>query len=421
MNRNRESGQALLITALALIVLSGFAGLGIDMGMLRFQKRLQQTSADSAAIAGASNFAYTGYALAAQNAATAAGFTDSDGGAGCVGGAIGCISVKVSNPPTTGPHSAAPAGTYVEVLVTEVHPTFFMRILGVDRELLTARAVATNLGGGTNSGCMYSLGKAPAELHIQGSVDVEAANCGIVDNGNFSVTGNPTMRAASIAVVGTADTGTNVTCTQTTTCPTPGVPVSGDPLAYLTAPAQPAASASCPGAGLCNVTTSGTQTLQPGTYNSITIGSNSTVTMNPGIYYINGSAGVTFNGGGSVTGSGMMFYFTNGATINTTGGGNKLDLALTPPTSGPYAGILMYQDPSDTNGPSLGGDDHSSLGGALYFPSAQVEFFGNAHSNVAGLLVAKSIDLQGNPTLVLQGAAGLPPGVTVIKNAILVE
>jgi hypothetical protein len=382
---------------------------------------LQQTAADSAAIAGASNFAYSGYALAAQNAATAAGFTDSDSGAGCVSGTIGCISVKVSSPPTTGPHSAAAAGTYVEVLVTEVHPTFFMRILGIDRESVQARAVATNLGGGTNSGCMYSLGKAPAQLHVQGSVDVEATNCGIVDNGNFTVTGNPTVHAGSIGVVGTADTGSNITCTQTTTCPIAGVPPSGDPLAYLTPPTQPAASSSCPPAGACNVTTSGTMTLQPGTYSSITIGKNSTVTMASGLYYINGSGGVTFNGGGSVTGSGVTMYFTNTATIDTTGGGNKMDLSLSPPSSGPYAGILMYQNPNDTSGPSLGGDDHSTLSGALYFPNAQITFFGNAHSNVAGVLIAKSIDLQGNPTLVLQGASGLPPGVTVIKNAILVE
>jgi hypothetical protein len=143
--------------------------------------------------------------------------------------------------------------------------------------------------------------------------------------------------------------------------------------------------------------------------------------MNAGTYYINGAGGVTMNGGGTVTGDGVMMYFTNGATIDTTGGGNKLDISLTPPTSGPYAGILMYQDPNDTSGPSLGGDDHSSLGGALYFPGAQITFFGNAHSNVAGILVAKSIDLQGNPTLTLQGTTGLPPGVTVIKNAILVE
>ncbi|HEY1422618.1 MAG TPA: pilus assembly protein TadG-related protein, partial [Candidatus Acidoferrum sp.] len=55
MKFNKQSGQVLVGAALALVVLCGFAGLAIDMGTLRYQKRLQQTAADSAAIAGAQN------------------------------------------------------------------------------------------------------------------------------------------------------------------------------------------------------------------------------------------------------------------------------------------------------------------------------------------------------------------------------
>jgi len=44
----------LIFTAAALVVLMGFAGLAIDMGVMRHDKRLQQTAADAAAIAGAS-------------------------------------------------------------------------------------------------------------------------------------------------------------------------------------------------------------------------------------------------------------------------------------------------------------------------------------------------------------------------------
>jgi uncharacterized membrane protein len=43
----------LYITAAALVVLMGFMGLGLDMGVLRYEKRLQQSAADAAAIAGA--------------------------------------------------------------------------------------------------------------------------------------------------------------------------------------------------------------------------------------------------------------------------------------------------------------------------------------------------------------------------------
>ena len=47
-----------MFAAVGLVVLMGFAGLGIDMGMLRYQKRLQQTAADSGALAGANNLAF---------------------------------------------------------------------------------------------------------------------------------------------------------------------------------------------------------------------------------------------------------------------------------------------------------------------------------------------------------------------------
>ena len=54
MTRNKEAGQALIAALAALgIVLLGFAGLGIDIGYMRYEKRLQQTAADAAAIAGA--------------------------------------------------------------------------------------------------------------------------------------------------------------------------------------------------------------------------------------------------------------------------------------------------------------------------------------------------------------------------------
>src|SRR6478736_3909402 len=117
MRLNKQSGQVLIGTAVAMVVLAGFAGLAIDMGTLRYQKRVQQTAADSAAIAGAQNLQFgSGVTAGAQGAATQNGFTDNNSGAGCVGGSVGCISVAVNNPPSTGPHSSGTdAAKYVEV------------------------------------------------------------------------------------------------------------------------------------------------------------------------------------------------------------------------------------------------------------------------------------------------------------------
>src|SRR5215470_16531246 len=92
MKMNKQSGQVLIGVALGLVVLAGFAGLAIDMGALRYERRLQQTAADAAALSAASNLVYSlGVTLGARNASTANGFTDTDNGGGCTSNAQGCV------------------------------------------------------------------------------------------------------------------------------------------------------------------------------------------------------------------------------------------------------------------------------------------------------------------------------------------
>jgi hypothetical protein len=113
-----------------------------------------------------------------------------------------------------------------------------------------------------------------------------------------------------------------------------------------------------------------------------------------------------------------MFYFTNGATFNCQGNDN---ITLSAPTSGTYAGILFYQDPADTNGPSLDGNTGSFYTGVLYFPSSQVTFFGNSTGTSVGIVIADSFALSGHPTVNMQGLAGITPPALLVKSAVLVE
>jgi Flp pilus assembly protein TadG len=465
MTRRSEAGNVLIFTALALTVLMGFAGLAIDMGMLRYDKRLQQTAADAAAIAGANNLANGGVTAGAQGAAATNGYADTAGGqiSSCSSTAtVGTICVQVNNPPAggtvngvaigAGPHSGD--ANYVEVLVSAVQPTYFMKILGINQETVTARAVATSLSGGGpgGGGCLYTLG-APSSsiegININGSATLNASNCGIVDNGNFNTKGNKLIVSAdTFGVSGDwqkSGPGGTVTCQATPNdCPTVSMPAGTNPLANLAPPCSPCTggpSISISGNG--NFTGSGvtfsngTYTVSPGIYNSISIsgtGSGSTVNFSPGIYIIDGnstSGNLTIPGNATITGTGVMFYFTNGSTINMTG---TPTITLTAPTAGnctacasQYDGILMYQDPADTNttGPSLGGNSGSQYNGVLYFPSDQVTFYGNNNSISVGLVISDSMQLSGNPTVTLEGPVGLKNnfGVTVneITNAVLVE
>lgn len=473
MRRNKEAGQALFMAAASLVVLIGVLGLGIDVGMLRYDKRIQQTAADAAAVAGANNLAWEGsgtVVCAGQNASTANAFTDTSGGGGCANGAlstctassasVGTVCVEVNNPPTTGPHAGTTgAANYVEAYVSVVQPTYFMRIFGVTKQTVTARAVATDVSGGTNAiNCFYTLGDPANEIGVDasGSMILNATNCGIVDNGNFDPTGNKLkINTCSFGVSGQPASGPgsdNVSCNGATLLPAYNSPTAQDPFATtVTPPSNPGPSASCPAKGACNVSTSGTTTLQPGEYSSISIGSKSAVTFSAGIYYIDGAGGLGCTGSPTITGTaGVMFYFTNGATINCQGSANIDMTAMTKDqaTTAGYpgdAGILMYEDPNDTNtgiptkgakppcppagsgsntGPQMGGNDGSIYNGVLYFPADQLYLTGNT-ATTAGISIGASVTysacLGGNSTFNVIGATGLPATLPTLSTAILVE
>lgn len=430
MRRNKQAGQALVLTAVALVVLMGFAGLAIDVGALRSEKRAQQTAADAAALAGANNLSFGGVTAGAQNAAAGDGYADtaSTCTTGCPSsGSVGYITVTVNNPPASGPHAAD--ANYVEALVTEIQPTYFMRVLGINQETVTARAVATNInsGGVNGPGCMISIGPPSNSIegiNINGSVTVNAPSCGIVDNGNYNTKGNAlNVSASTFGVSGDPNVsgkGGSVSCTNSSTCPQYGMPAAANPLATLTPPCNP-----CTGGGSFSPTSSAT--FSPGTYNSISITGNGTITFNPGVYVFDGS-GLTCSGTPTINGTGVMFYFTGTATYNCVGNVTT-NLVAPSPSNCPscpseYDGMLMYQDPNDTTGPSVGGDNTENYAGVLYFPGTQLTFFGNSGSTDTAMVVAQAFGFSGHPTVNLEGPAGLPPGVnnvTAIKNAVLVE
>jgi Putative Flp pilus-assembly TadE/G-like len=446
MTNKNEAGQALVLTVASLVALMGFAGLAIDMGVMRHDQRLQQTAADAAALAGASNLAFGGVTSGAQDAASRVGYADNGGGqvSDCAGAAVGTICVQVNNPPATGPHGCSGGAcdrNYVEALVAVVHPTYFMRALSINSETITARAVASNLGG---NGCLYTLGPPSSAIegvNISGPAILNASSCGIVDDGDYITSGGAlTVSADSFGVSGNPNvsgSGGLVTCTSPGPCPTYGIPAATNPLSSLTPPCTSCLGGNTvtvlgsgnPGCGTGCSFSGGTYRISSGTYCSITIMgvASDQVVFSPGVYIIDGSsagcsrASLNIQGNDTINGTGVTFYFTNSSTLNMTG---TPTVNLTAPdSSGTYPGILMYQDPNDTNttGPSLGGDNGSNYNGALYFPNDQLSLVGGASINVAAV-VSASIVFNGDHTVNLKGSAGLPPGVpNPIKSATLVE
>lgn len=237
MRRNREAGQALYLTAMSLIVVVGLLGFGIDMGTLRYEKRLQQTAADAAAIAGASNLPLDGSGSAgviygAKNASATNGFTDS--GTDCTASAaVGTVCVQVNSPPQDSEKHNGDNNS-VEVLVSAVHPTYFVRIFGVTKETVTARAVATNVSSGPNTPCLLALNTSVSALSINGTIN--ASLCSIITNGEIQING----RVSSATSIGAGEC--RGSCSNVVT----GISAMADPVASLTTPPPDG----CSGGGL---------------------------------------------------------------------------------------------------------------------------------------------------------------------------
>lgn len=433
--RRKEAGQTLVFVAIGLVALMGFAGLGVDMGILRYQKRLQQSAADAAALAGASNLASSsgGIISGAQAASAANGYTDNSGGATCTAnsGAIGCVSVTVNHPPASGPHSGD--GKYVEVLVAAVHPTYFMNLLNIQSESITARAVATNASGGAQTNCLYTLSSFGNGIVMSGSAKIDAPNCGVLVNSNLVMNGVELI-AGSIGVSG------SYSGSATSPMPVTGMPAAGDPLNYLnqTAPSSACSgnsrvtingndiTQSVPAGDYCRgVTISGsdnTVTLNPGVFGGITInGTGHNVSFNPGLYVISGNTGFVVGNGSSgirISGTGVSFY-AGASAGNISLNGNDMTVNLSAPTSGALTGMLFWQSPSNSQTLTLNGNSSSTLEGIMYLPEGQVTINGTNGAPTYFMIVTDSLLVNG--ALNLRGDISILAGGLPIKNAVLVE
>src|ERR1700758_5007427 len=175
MKRMRdESGQPAILAVLSLTCILGFVVLATDVGVLLHAKRNLQIAADAAALAGANyiNIDSTKIVSAGKAASAQNGITDGSNGA----------TVTVTNGPLYGPNKGK-AG-YIEAIVTQPQPTFFMRLFSFTSMPVTARAVAFN-GANNGSGCLNALnGTAPATIDLQGHAILNAPGCQVIDNSN---------------------------------------------------------------------------------------------------------------------------------------------------------------------------------------------------------------------------------------------
>jgi hypothetical protein len=165
--------------------------------------------------------------------------------------------------------------------------------------------------------------------------------------------------------------------------PSIGQSATADPLASLPAPSTTGLPV------FPNVKVSSTTAvLQPGVYTTPLVISSSTVTFNPGIYILQG--GITASGGSTLIGNGVMLY--NGGQLTISGGGS---IQLTPPDSGPYQGVTVFQARGNTAKATLSGGSGSIFAGSYYFPDTQLLELSGASNLKLGAVITWRMLLSG--------------------------
>ena len=418
----------MVITALGLTFILLMAGLGVDVGYLKYQRHQMQKAADAAALAGASVLSYssneTNIRNAAYNDSKANGYTNGSNG----------IAVTVNHPPLSGPFINNPA--YVEVYVAQARPTFFMKAGGFNSANVRARAVASTTGDA--SGCIYAMDpSSQGALLFNGNINV-SSTCGIYDNSSDS---NQAMRkdGTSGIVQVTSGIGDGIgvvggyTGTGYSPTPTTGIARLQDPLQNLAAPTfnTPPPSSNC---DYTNFTVNGTNDvtlLGNKVYcGGITISSSVNVTFQPGIYILYGG-GMKVTGSPNLQGTGVMFYNTgrgNGNALYQYGpislaGSSTSHLSASLDPNNAYAGILFFQDrnyvsTANSDQSNINGSNGAQFIGAMYFLNTTLKYAGTPGVVSSTVLVAWQITFNGDTQI---NNDFLSNGGSPLKTPVLAE
>lgn len=406
-----ELGQAVVLIAIVLLAMLMMVGLAIDAGQLYSARRAMQESADAAAYAAA----VTLYQGGTQAQAFASAAVDSTTNGYTHNGTNTWITIQQ---PTVAPYNT---DRFIEVTISQDIKTSLVPAQALlNRVTVHAIAGADSLN---NDYAIMALDRNPTtnSFMVGASAQLNISGGGIVVN---SPAGNAAYNATPLS-------DWNISCPSTNPC---NIDIAGG-----TASAWPAAQAGNPDyyngvrtgqpqvadpfAGYPKPSTttlpcgtqaactnragfgSGSDTLGTGIYT----GNFSGKKMCHGIYILKGGGfggdiGVDTTSIDPVTGDlcdGKVFIFntmTNypalGGTCSSMGVSGNHDITMSAMTTGTYAGLLLYQDPTCTATMTFGGTSFSlTATGTLYLPNAR--FVADGHPTInGGQLVAKTIDLQ---------------------------
>ncbi len=295
----------------------------------------------------------------------------------------------------SGSHAFAHEGTYL-ITTTISHE-------GIITKTTTTATIKDDLG-------LLLLDPTGSQsLMVTGNGIVTANGCGAVvvdsnDSRAAFLSGNAIVTAEDIDVTGGVKTAGHGSFSTTVDHEA----ATSDPLglALPTTPPSPTHPA-------FNYSGSAPVTLLPGTYiGGISISGSGPVTLTAGVYYMQGG-GFSVTGLGNVSGTGVTIINAPAGPSDTINVSGQARLNLTAPTSGPFQGVALFQDPNSSNPILFAGQASVTLTGVAYVPTALVSIVGNANVTIdagagtatlppiLGAMIAYDLKVDGNGVLTI--------------------
>jgi hypothetical protein len=392
-----SSGAVTVTLALTFTALVGFAALGTEVAEWYSIRRTMQGAADSAAFSAALakfNGASSAYTSEATSVTANYGFIDGTNN----------VVITVNSPPASGSHTTDSHA--VEVIISRPQPLQLARMFLSESPTLSARAVATL--NPTGSACVLALDRSNiTDVSGNGTTTLNLNSCNLYvnspSNDALNLLGQATINAEQAFISGNYQTSGQASLNTTAGTYTGAAPAN-DPYADVSIP-------SYSGCNQTNLSVSGKnnpQTLTPGSSGimvlcgGVSVTGNGTLNLSPGTYIMDGGS-FSVSGNSTVYApSGVSIILTsstgsNYATASIAGGA---DVTITAPTSGPLAGLAIFQD---RNAPASGtdaftGGTNQNITGAIYFPTQSVTFNGGTTTGgaICTQIVASTITFNGN-------------------------
>jgi hypothetical protein len=398
-SRVTRKGAIIILVAISLAVVLAFVAIAIDGGGLLEERRQAQATADAAAIAGAEDL-FRNYprnkgvdtdgtaeerarSIAAQN--------------GYIGdGVRSTVTVRTSPEAYTGgPHQGEeiPEG-YCEVSVQYNQPRYFSAIFGSGDLPIPARAVARGSWAPSNIGIHVLDLHRPSALYGNGNATVEVNGAKVIVNSDAAeaaMSNGLTMKADEFKITGGSGTTSGGAFVGDIEYGTPPEP---DPLRHIPEP-DPTGMPVHNKLQFAN----GSRSITPGVYRGgISVSGQGNLTLAPGIYYMDGG-GFSFSGQGNLLAQGVMIFnapTSNSHVIDISGTGS---IIMSPPTSGIYKGLTLFQDRESTNEMSVQGGGYMDIAGTFYCANGTLGIGGGGSGQIGSQYISRYLEIKGNGTL----------------------